>query len=637
VQQCWVIEIGSNPTQLSQLEHLEVIPYDITSWRYKSRSPIAFLDLLRKDGVITDDPSNPVYPVVASVDNPIHGDQEIQDIGLYFFKLIKNALELLGIESIVGPNAPYVIAINLWPFHTRSAIADRLAGGIMRAVAHFPKLAGTSLVLFVRIHKTFSESVELSRLIQSPNYPSKIYIIDRDGYSIMLERNVDPEAAGPKLRRHIIGHSVFDTLLNFPDKESFRSQLIYQTNMNIGHFDVGSCHVRTHYDLTDFVRRDSVFQHLYKELRRVTHGFKKVNVITTGFEIDALMTLANRIQDASARDYQVENGNGSKKVEFFWIGHLSGSDLKAYTGHLEKLVGDSDCLLILTDVVNSGSTVEEMSKALEQIREGMDSSSHRPIDPDVVIKVFAVVKMRNSPPSIEAAVTIERPYFKIDDKTPCPLCQMKQPIAKVGKETWNKDFKYVDRAQLTPFDFWETVQDCKALETDKLYAGGFRLLHRVSTKRVLERYKHWLVNVIRARYASEWGTQYPSTLFFVDEPSGESFANLTMEALYPHRCVTVKVTREVVSGRQEISDKTTNSLTACRQRGDKVLIVDDGINTGGTISRLISFVTRHDIKPMGVLVFDNRLQEVQIRHLENEMSGAKVIALYTWPARPLAS
>jgi hypothetical protein len=133
-------------------------------------------------------------------------------------------------------------------------------------------------------------------------------------------------------------------------------------------------------------------------------------------------------------------------------------------------------------------------------------------NPQPIILPFAIVKMNNSPQDIKAAVVINRPYF---EKDLCPMCDLGQPLKGVRQESWKEDFRNVDAAQLTPLDFWEMVQDCKALRRDEAYLGSASLVHRVETSKLVERYNHWLSNLIRFRCNAAWGSNKPYTIVTV--------------------------------------------------------------------------------------------------------------------------
>lgn len=634
---CWLIDILLGDLEFEELRQLEMLPLETTSWHHVCKNVPGLINLLREAGAIVDIPHEPHIVVLAPAEIRQPNRQKFTDVQEYFYELTRQSLDRLGVQLSLDVDVPDVLAFNLMPFYPRAAIADRVMNGICRAIEAVPNISSTCLAFFVRTHRSFSGNDELRHLVQSSLYPNKAIIVDLDGFLINLEHNDVKNRNEPLFTRRSVARSIFERVLHFKDKNSFRRALVYQTNINIGHFDVGTCHVRTHYDLTDFVRRDNVFEHLYSEFCHVTTGFNNIAVIATGLERNALTVLGNRLQSASVNDLQMASGGSLQSRKVTWRGHFFANEVSSYAEQIQDWVCGSDCVLVLTDIVNSGSTARRTAEAFRQIVKNMKTCS-KTHNGKIEIKTFAVAKMNNSPSDMEASVVINRPYFSSDQDL-CLLCQLKQPIRKVEQDTWEEDFRYVDPAQLTPLDFWEMVQDCDALQKEKSYAGGIRLMHRVDTERLLQRYSHWLTNVIAAKYRSTWGRNYPDMILTVSEEGGLRFAALISEALRPHRCRILDIPRAVLDEKQEPSDELTNKLDECKELRFRVLVADDGINFGYTARNLIRLTRKYEINVLGMLVLDSRLETSELQRFATESANKdfRIEALYIWPSHPVVA
>lgn len=634
---CWLIDILPSDSEVEELRQLGMSPVETISWHHVCRNVPGLINLLREAGAVVDTPQEPHIVVLAPVEIRQSNGRKFEDVHEYFYELTRQSLHRLGVQSSLDVDVPDVLAFNLMPFYPRAAIADRVMNGICRAIEAVPHLSSTCLAFFVRTHRPFSGNADLRRLVQSSLYPNKAIIVDLDGFLINLERDYVKGRNKLRVTRYSIARSIFERVLHFKDKRSFRRALVYQTNINIGHFDLGTCHVRTHYDLNDFVRRDNVFEHIYSEFCHVTAGFNNIAVIATGLERNALTVLGNRLQSANVRDLQMTSRGSLQSRDVTWRGHFFADEVSSHAEQIKGWVRGSDCVLVLTDIVNSGSTARRTGEAFRRILKDMETRG-KTHNGKIEIKTFAVAKMNNSPSDIEASVVINRPYFS-SDQALCPLCQLKQPIKKVEQDTWEEDFRYVDPAQLTPLDFWEMVKDCDALQREKSYAGGIRLMHRVDTERLLQRYSHWLANVIAAKYRSTWGRSYPDMLLIVSEEGGLRFAALVGDALRPHRCRILSIPRAVLDEKQEPSCELTNELAKCRDLRFRVLLADDGMNFGNTARHLIRLARKYEVDLLGMLVLDCRLETSELQRFETEAvnKNFRIEALYTWPSHPVVA
>ncbi|KJU85320.1 Phosphoribosyltransferase domain protein [Candidatus Magnetobacterium bavaricum] len=238
--------------------------------------------------------------------------------------------------------------------------------------------------------------------------------------------------------------------------------------------------------------------------------------------------------------------------------------------------------------------------------------------------------MLNSPNTIEGiqlntGVDIKRNYYE-NKVEKCPLCKLKQPLFDV---TGVEDFYKISPEQLTPFDFWEIVADCKALRTGDCDKQGRRFSFRIETENIFEKYKCWLKNLIEKRFNENWSNMKPNIICTVDEPSGIKFAELVLSAIGVGEIKPIP--RAVLNKTTSVGDSSAKKHF---KDSDKILIVDDGINYGDTVKAIIGFCKMFEVSPMGVLVFCCRLTEDEISRVKRLMAKKPLVALYKWPSKP---
>lgn len=628
-------EVNQTAIELNKLRDLNIHPDQIASWRQKSRNSRSLIKLIKQVGVIDETPDKQDLIVLSPVNVCEHGCDDIKDITDYFTKFVIKSFDNFGLEVSQDDELPDIIAFNFMPFIFRPANANRIIRGICQGLTVWPQLSKSCLVFFVRQHTLFSRSEQLCGLIQSNDGPNKAVIIDLDGYAVIIARNTEDIQAEPITSKTNISRMLFEEILHFKDKTSFRNALIYETNINIGHFDVGTCHVRTHYDLKDFIRRDNVFEHLYNEFYNITDKYNRTSIIAIGLEDEALTIFGNRIEAANKNDPQVKTSKKKQLREVFWRGHFLPDEILNQKKSIKKWAKNSDCLFLLTDVVNSGATIFKLKAKLEEIIK--DTKKSRDKDNAILeteIKLFSVVKMNNAPDDIPSAVVINRPYHSSKPAL-CPLCILGQPIKRIDPNNWKTDFRYVAHNQLTPLDFWEIVQDCRAFKRKMPYLAGGKLIHRVDTSKIIQRYKNWLSNIVQFKYLSTWGVNFPDRIITLKGEPGEEYAKLILNALKKPKIDILSIPRDVINEEEQLPNNLENQLIDIKNNKKEILLVDDGINSGGTAKKLIKFANKYEIKIMGFLVLDNRLNEKQSQELELSMNSGKLICLYNWPSYPV--
>jgi len=591
----YLLEVAYSKTQYDLLDKFKVPQAQAGSWIPERRNDDALLELLHRIGLLDETPE-------IRISLPIEVSQPVDNLTDYFERFLKEALDKIEKDKVDSGGAPNVVGINLMPFLLAATLVDKLVQGIASVLTEAALIASTKIVFFAQEYSWFSRSDILKSLILRSEMP-EITVVDLRGYVCTMFRATDRDL-GQTLKE--IPRSMFEKILRFKNKSEFRNALIYETNINIGHFALPNSHIRTHYDLYDFVQRNNVQEHLFKEFSQLIQQYKKVTIIGEGLELSMIIWLGNRFADFLPNVLRFEPFSGRR---------INDPSLK-------KWFEESDCVVVLTDIVNTGETISSVLKGLRSFNEKKK----------IPIEVFTVVKLKNSPNLIHdtyrltEAVKINRPYYHPQN---CALCQVGQPIKPVNRL---EDFNCVDENQLTPLDFWEIVDDCKAMIRDTAYPAGGLLLHRVDTGIILKRYGNWISNVIRNRVRKKWENLLPQAICTVDEESGKQFARLVGEALGVDVDRILAVDRDVLRGAKPYESVKAALLHDIKENEWVVLLVDDGMNHGKTMAQLIDFCDANRLSVLGVLVFDSRLRSEQHHQLEERMGGKKVLALYNWPS-----
>jgi adenine/guanine phosphoribosyltransferase-like PRPP-binding protein len=164
-----------------------------------------------------------------------------------------------------------------------------------------------------------------------------------------------------------------------------------------------------------------------------------------------------------------------------------------------------------------------------------------------------------------------------------------------------------------------------------LKGSGQNLIHRVDTSLTLQRYSIWLQRMIAHNFI-RFPNIKPKHILTVDE-YGQEFAAIVS------RAAGVKVTIITLTKDTNRHIQVGSAESELRLlKGKHILIVDDGINTGKTINELIDVCNGFGIIPQGILVFDNRLDNTEIRSIERKLPNySKVLALYSWPTGHLVA
>ena len=162
------------------------------------------------------------------------------------------------------------------PFHLSTTRVDKIIAALFGPDAHLGSRFGRFVVLLRNID-WLVQSRAFQVVSASPTWRVDVWVADLRGYV----------AASKSTRKEFsvstIGRAQFLLLLKTDEKTIYHS-LIYGTNSFIGHFVLQDSHVRTHYDLTQYIQRDNVWEFMVAKLVAVVGGAKSVLLIGVGLE-----------------------------------------------------------------------------------------------------------------------------------------------------------------------------------------------------------------------------------------------------------------------------------------------------------------------------------------------------------------
>jgi len=389
----------------------------------------------------------------------------------YFCGIVSGTLEQIDMTEA----STHVVVLNLMPFGLSKPQVDKLMLGLCQATQPSGVVPARewTIVLLTRNIDWFLGSHYYAETVLELAGRVNVALVDLRGYY----------AIGVELAPQRLDRSLFHAVFQLSDKQLYYS-LIYRTNSHIGHFELAHSHLRTHYDLTDFLEKDNVAERIVKLFTDQVADLETFSVVAVGMEANALWTLTIRLKELlSGRVVDVCGAPGLDE------------------DRLARLLSNSQGIVVLTDIVNTGATVADVCARIAGLNGG-----GKPV------RVFAIVSMKNSPPDVDgvgvySALQLRRPYYERDPNG-CPLCVLGQPLQKVRKV---EDFRKVFDEQLTPLDFWEIVSDSKGLREGQPDHFGRVLLYRVETSEVLHRYGHWLRSVVKHKYTRQLPTAYPTS------------------------------------------------------------------------------------------------------------------------------
>lgn len=560
----FLIEFGFSPTQS-------------TSWRPGERNEAGFESLLRSCGLAS---------TALMSQRSFGAGLKRHALPEAYFADLANDLPI--------PAGPRAVVLNLMPFHLSATRMDKVAKGLFLLAKKSGFRPSDVLLILVRNLDWLLKSRVFTEIHSSAQLSCSVVAVDLRCYGSEFRPGKEPRAFEVQREEAIW------PLLQLEGRRIYHS-LIRETNSYIGHFALPHSHVRTHYDLAEFIRYDHVWEYLLGTFNRLLGGAERLLLLGVGMELRVIQQMGEQFKAVLEPRISMTFRNLSvdPAIEEDWSNQY-------------------EMAVVVTDIVNTGNTVKPWVEKLDS----SNTAKKR-------VAVFAVACMQNSPTEIggvtvSAALRIKRDFYP--SRQECKLCLLEQPIVKV--ETV-EDFRRVTPEQLTPFDFWEMVKDAQALARDALDPQGRPLTYRVDTARLVSRYGSWLANVIRRRFRDHWPNITPAAICTVRGEPGAMFADLVARAIGVRKVIGIDrsdLRRVTAAGGPPGADNPlSGSLT--------VLLVDDGINYGHTLRSLIRFCQAAGSVVLGALVLDSRLAESEKLPIRTEMGLSPLQSLYDWPAR----
>ena len=560
-------------------------PQQLMCWQGDDLSADGIFEILKFAGAAVND--------VNTIEKKYYPDGSNYESLVEFFRLFKKDLLLdLTDKKIQIANKCNIYAINLMDYLLSATLIDKILVGLLYDDNNEFLDGDNCFVLMIRNVDWAKRSHVFQDIISKKVIKGKILVFDYRGYGVLYNNGI-------LINGEIeIDRKFFYKTLNVSYDSVYKS-LIRDTNNYIGHFVLPNSHVRTHYDLTDFIKRDNVSEYIFKQMLDLKGVSESLLLIGVGLEDDAIHRVGDQfcslLQDKCdikfvyiPLDASIEN-----RIQIDWLSFYQ-------------------TIILFGDIVNSGETIK---KYLLWI------ASHMKRNKDV--KIFSIIKMLNSPQNIEGlnlngGLTIQRKFYPKDSL--CPLCKMEQPEITVN----NIDhFRKIDDRQLTPFDFWEMVGESKAL----LMNDNDKNTYGIDTIRIFKRYRNWLKSLIKNKYDKYFNNYKANLIVTVEEDGGLLFADLVSDAIGVSE--TLKISRsdikKAVPGvKIDIETRIKNDIT------NFAIIVDDCINSGNTILNLIILCRTHNIVPLGVIIFDSRANYQALQSIAAYIGDNNVHPLYSW-------
>jgi orotate phosphoribosyltransferase-like protein len=583
---CQVVIADICPKDFQILSSLGIAVADYLSWRnFEGATRQGLLALLTEAAGISFGES-----LIHQIPVPLKEESDLTGVFSHF---IRDLDQQVPSALDVTPSSE-ILVLNLMPFVMSASRVDKIVRAVFFGDAKMRLARYSKVVVFLRnidwllISQAFRE-------FRKEGHPAfDVISVDQRCFMDRFSSDRDPE-------RGEVEKEKFRGMLDLDDEHIYYS-LIYNTNSYIGHFKLHAAHLRTHYDLTQFIKRDNVWHYFLRQFEQITIGMSTLLVIGVGMEQRVIQTIGDQLQSSlqERTSIKFESTYGGMPANFIptdWASIYCAA-------------------ILVTDIVCTGQTLAPWVDELK-----------RRNDRGKPIRVFAIAAMANTVSEvggvpINRATTIRRDFFYPEN---CALCDVHQPHTEV---TTLEDFHAVEQGQLTPLDFWEIVTDAQALEYDVVNPDGRPLAYRINTERIVKRYGQWLGNVIKHRVDDVWPNLKIDAICTVDEEFGAAFAELVRDSLDISE--VKKVGRDTLT-RITPRGGLPQGVDPFREAVAEILVVDDGLNSGDTMLKLIQFCRAAGKVPVGALVLDSRLSEPQVKKLTAQMSGRSLVALYTWP------
>lgn len=273
-------------------------------------------------------------------------------------------------------------------------------------------------------------------------------------------------------------------------------------------------------------------------------------------------------------------------------------------------------VVIVTDIVSSGTSITSLRSQLDRL--GMK-----------IPRVITAININGAADRVDAEALVS-----FDDsqhtRPSCPQCKQGLAYQEIDPFTSMAVSHQTSQADLNPIlgseDFWQIVLENDALREGHFSFNGHHFSVFIETPRILKNpaSSRRIVHALLQDYAKR-GVLFDCIVFPV-HPGGVAFATSIWNAL---KAASERAAPLLIPATKSSEGGHTVSRTFGRYlRGKSVLIVDDGVNFGDTLSGVYFAVA--EFKPAAVecTVFVDRLSPFHRRRLIAVLEGHKLISVY---------
>jgi hypothetical protein len=144
-----------------------------------------------------------------------------------------------------------IFCLNYTPFIISATQVDKLIVAMQEAFVRFVHEIILKFLFFTNNAVSFSHSNMLNKLLLK-YHNLMILILDDDGYIQILSYQTSEKRICKT--NYALPTDLSSQIVTFKSFQAIYRTLIYETRKNIGHFLLNNAHIRTYYDLDDFVK-----------------------------------------------------------------------------------------------------------------------------------------------------------------------------------------------------------------------------------------------------------------------------------------------------------------------------------------------------------------------------------------------
>ena len=218
------------------------------SWTLGTCSSAGFADLSASCGFAVDAEAQ-VHQMA------LGADEQPGSLAQYFLligdQLSRRLQQLTESGAAAGP-----VVLNLMTLLPSSSRLDRIVDGLFPST---PRAFGLPpLLLLNRNVDLLLRSSSLQRALDEGRVPEGCVAVDARGFAARFH-------TASRVEQFEVERGPFRAILS-PSPEKLYRSLVFGTNTYIGHYKLPDSHVRTHYDLREFIQRDDTWEYCYSHL-----------------------------------------------------------------------------------------------------------------------------------------------------------------------------------------------------------------------------------------------------------------------------------------------------------------------------------------------------------------------------------